>query len=362
MAIGTSSSLTQEFVDLLSGELLRAPDPQWVFASLADAARMDAMSIPDMAGRSGIGGFTDAMNRAAGSIDRMGGLAGKGFAKIVMDPSTPGKVILIDRPAYLGGAFTEVSRRVTEGTAIDTSAPVPPTMGQVSLTVRRYAGPTKADGSALTPLAVTDFLKRRAKHDLVEYMGMLLRRDRNKFVDSVIGNLLLTTTNQTIADGNGPGAEIVGSNPLTAETLATIKRKLLERNVPTFPNGNYLAVLHPRHEENLRADPLFREVSRYLGTAENRGPLLSGYLTSFGGFDICLSNNIATATAGSGGSVTAYQGLFFGPEAIGWGIGMEAHVRRSNNDDFGQADYLVWLADECWGLLNADFVEKVLTT
>ena len=62
-------------------------------------------------------------------------------------------------------------------------------MGQVTVTIREYAGPS--DGTAVAPVGITDFLKRRATHNLVEYVGTLLRRDRNKFVDHVVADLLL---------------------------------------------------------------------------------------------------------------------------------------------------------------------------
>ena len=53
MAIGTSSTLTQEFVDILSSEMLMAPDGQFVFANLAMASRARAMGLPDVRGESG---------------------------------------------------------------------------------------------------------------------------------------------------------------------------------------------------------------------------------------------------------------------------------------------------------------------
>jgi hypothetical protein len=193
MAIGTSSSLTQEFVDILSSELLLAPDTQFVFASLANAARAQAFEIPGAEGARG----ADANVNPMGTVDRMGA-PGSGFCKVVSDPQTPGKTILIDRPAYLAGLFTEASRTLTEGTPIG-STPIAPTMGQVSMLVKEYSGPH--DGSGVAPVAITDFLKRRAKHNLIQYVAGLLRRDRNAFVDRVIADALLATTNQSIGYG-----------------------------------------------------------------------------------------------------------------------------------------------------------------
>lgn len=358
MAIATSATLTQEFVDLLSSELLLAPDPQFVFAGMADAARAGALDIPGIEGRSGErANIEQSMFSGMGSIDRMS-VPGSGFAKVVLDPAQPGKVILIDRPVYTGGLFTEASRTLTEATRI-TATPIAPTMQQVSLTVKEYSGPH--DGTNVAPIAITDFLKRRARHDLVTYVGQLLRRDRNAFVDRVLIDLLLTTTNQTVGDASATavGSMTAGGQPMKEAGLAVVKRKLLERNIPTFANGRYILVLGPRHEENLRADANFREAVRY---QVSQGPMISGYLTNYGGFDVCVSNNIPTVGVGAGGAVTGYQAVAFGPQAVGHGVGMMAEARRSKDDDYGREDRCVWLAHEAWGLLNAAFVEKIVTS
>jgi N4-gp56 family major capsid protein len=359
MALGTSSTLTQEFVDLLSAEMLLAPDPQFVFATLAEAARAGSLDVPGIVGRQGGAAAEKAMSEAMGTIDRMSKF-GAGFAKVVMDPTQPGKVILIDRPVYTGGNFDEASRTLAE-TATPSATPIAPTLQQVSLTVKRYAGPH--DGANVAPIGISDFLKRRSKHDLINYIGTLLRRDRNAFADSVIIEKLLTSTNQTIGNGGAGGGTTGGmttaGNKLKESDLATIKRKLLERNVPTFPDGTYGLVIGPRHEEDLRADSAFREIVRYAST---QGPMWSGYLGQYGGFTVCISNNIPTAAVGAAGAVTGYQAFAFGPQAMGWGVGMQAEARRNNADQYGLQDLFIWVADEAWGLLNAAFVEKIVTS
>lgn len=358
MSIATSGTLTQEFTDQLSMELLRAPDSQWVFATLADAARAGALGIPEIMGRMGASGAANAMNNAMGSIDRMTE-AGRGFCKVVMEPSQPGKNVLIDRPVYLAGDFGEAARRLTEGTPIDTANLNAPTMQQVSVTLREYAGPMKADGSAVAPLAISEFLKNRARHDIVEYMGMHLRRDRNLFVDSTIRDLLLSTSNVTTPGDTATGSMTAGGSPMTEATLAEVKLRLLSRKIAPFPNGNYMLVLDPQHDKDLHADSAFREITRY---QVDKGPLLSGYQTSYGGFDICISTNLPTVAVGSAGSVTGYQAVAFGPEAIGWAIGDDCTARRSKADDFGRQDLVIWRAIEGWALLNEDFVEKIVTS
>jgi hypothetical protein len=320
------------------------------------------MNLPDMVRKSGIAAnMGEAMGGAMGTLDlnpRFQRLA-MDFVKRVEEVGTgPGKVFLIDRPQYMdAGLFTEAARTLTEGTPV-TATPQAITMAQASLTCVEFAGPH--DGSNVAPVAITDFLKRRSKHDLVEYMGLLLRRDRNKFLDRVFVNQMLTTTHVSYGSGSANlTSATAGSAPLIDDDIAAVKLALQSRNIPTFSDGMYCMVLSPQHEADLRKDDQFREIVRYLAAD---GPLVQGHLGDYNGFHLFISNNIPVAAVGSGGSVTGYQGVAFGPQSIGWGVGMDAEARKSKADDFGREDRLIWIAHEAFKLLNEDFVQKIVTT
>lgn len=362
MSITTSSTMTQEFVDILTSQLLVAPDPAYIFARLDAGARYGALNLPDVVRVSGEAANLEyAMGGAMGTLDmnptfmRLGMEAVKRIEEV---GTGPGKVFLIDRPVYMdAGLFTESSRRLTEGTAVS-ATPQAVTMEQESLTCREYSGPH--DGSDVAPLAITDFLKRRAKHDLVEYLGLLLRRDYNKWLDRVISNLMLTSSNVTYGSGAADlTSATAGSNPLTDDDLAAVKLALQSRNIPTFADGMYCMVLSPQHEANLRQDDQFREIVRYQAAA---GPLTQGHLGDYNGFHIFTSSNIVLAGVGSGGSVDGFQGMAFGPQAVGHGIGMAPAAFRSKNDDFGREDRVLWRSHEAFSLLNEDFVQVIQTT
>lgn len=362
MGLGTSTTLTQEFVDLLSAQMILEPDPQYCFAELARAARARAMQIPDILGESGM---------AANEVSAMGGGVGTleladarwmricgDFCMVISEPKTPGDTILIDQPRYLDGSFAEADRVLTEGTPVSTTAQ-PPTMGQVTVTIKAYGGPYDNTQTAVAPIGISDFLKRRAKHDLVEYVGLLLRRDRNRFVDTVIVNLLLTATNET-TPGDVADASLTAGSGLTEDMLSEMLQKLQERNIPTFANGQYLCMVSPKHIRDLRSDTAFRESVRYMASG-GESPLISGHVANHGNFMIVVSNNIPTSLVG-GGSVTGYQGVAFGPNAIGHAIGMDAEARRSKDDDFARQDKVMWVAHEGWHLLDDSFVQRFTTT
>jgi len=364
VALTTTSTLTQTFVDRLSREITLEPDPEYVFARLAGGARAGAMNLPDIMGRAGLpSNLQAAMNAGLGIIDPLNAKfmqVAASFVKVVWQPGTgPGLVVKVDQPRYLGGTMTEAARTLTEATRI-TANPQAATMAQVALTIKEFGGPH--DGTAVAPIGIGDLLKRRAEHDLVELVGLLLRRDRNAVLDRILIDKLLTTTNQTIGNaGTATGSMTLNGNRLKDADLAVVKRKLMERNIPRFPTGMYGLVISPRHEEDLRADANFREIARYLAASPGN-ILMTGHIADYGGFHIIVSNTIPNVGVGGGGAVTGYQGLAFGPGGLGWAIGMDAEARRDRNDDFGREDRYLWLAHEAFAMLDADFVEKIVTS
>src|SRR6476619_2089102 len=121
MPLITQPTLTEEFVDMLAMELLPRPDDEYVF-------------------------FTQGPYQNESQAAAM-----------------PGEVILFNRPVLPTGDYDEASRRLTEGTPIDTDSQGI-TMDQESLTVREYGGPH--DGDKVKPFGITEWMRKRERHDL----------------------------------------------------------------------------------------------------------------------------------------------------------------------------------------------------
>jgi hypothetical protein len=143
---------------------------------------------------------------------------------------------------------------------------------------------------------------------------------------------------------------------------------------------------------HLRRDPDFREIARYAGNPGQgmymgnpmlpnnssfyQGPQAGqGYFLAgepvmptgvqFEGVKFFESTNfptksISTSFTGTGGTYSAQevaQGYFFGPQAIGVGIGgPNAQVLINNNDDFSRFIILIWQLYAGFDILNKDFV------
>jgi hypothetical protein len=174
--------------------------------------------------------------------------------------------------------------------------------------------------------------------------------------------------------------------------LLTVVKDLRKRNVPTFADGLYRCICDPTFMMHLRRDADFREIARYSGNP-GQGMYMAGnpmmpnnasfYMgpqagqayflagepvmptgVQFEGVKFYESTNFPSKNVTASfddGSVYASkevaQGFFFGPQAVGVGIGgPNAQVLINNNDDFSRFIILIWQLYAGFEILNKDFV------
>jgi hypothetical protein len=264
-------------------------------------------------------------------------------------------VVNFNRPTLPTGTYTETSRRLTDGTAISTTG-IAISETQVSLTVREYAGPH--DGTAVRPFSVTEFLKRRAKHDVIALIGQFMRRDRNRFLDVTIRDLLLAATTVVTPDGSAEGAVAAGAKA-SMQFLRNLNKTMKDAKIPTYPNGKWRLMINTQDEQDLMSDEEYREAYRYFAASN---PLFTGHVNTVMGFDIMVTTNISTKAVGAGGAVTGYQGAAWGPYGIGHGIAMQPSIRKADDTDFGRSEKVLWISHEIVGTLYSDLFVRTITT
>lgn len=314
MAIITTTNLSAEVQQALSAELLIQPDDVYLFFTNGPIQRADD------------------------------------------DASVPGtNVIAFNRPTLPTGTFTETSRRLTEGTAVDAGI-TGIAMTQVTLTTREYAGPH--DGTAVRGFGVTEFFKNRAKHNAVALIGEFLRRDRNRFIDTVVLNLLTAATTVVTPDGSTE-ANIGAGVKASVVWLRALNKQMKDSKIPTYPNGKWRLILNTTDEQSLKSDPEYREAARYFA---NANPLFTGHVMSMEGFDIMVSTLFSTSLVGAGSLITGNQSVAFGPYGIGWGMPLPPSVRAKNDTDFGRQEVVIWKTEEAIGTLYADLLVRGCTT
>ena len=181
---------------------------------------------------------------------------------------------------------------------------------------------------------------------------------------------------------------------VTTDLLEVVK-DMRKRNVPTFADGYYRCIVDPTAMMHLRQNSDFREIARYPGQGminpmqpnqapnanfyQGMGPaygqagfvagqpvMPTGFL--FEGVRWFESTNLPETTYNlsivdaannntAGTDYGASQLIFFGPQAVGVGIGgNNAQILLNNNDDFSRFIIMIWSLFAGFEVLNKDFI------
>ena len=178
---------------------------------------------------------------------------------------------------------------------------------------------------------------------------------------------------------------------ITTDLLEVVK-DMRKRNVPTFADGYYRCVVDPTAMMHLRQNSDFREIARYpgqgmvnpmnpiagpsanyfqgMGPAYGQAGFVAGQPVMPTGFlfegvrwfestnlpakfyNIVIEDNATAAQ-----NYDAAQLIFFGPQAVGVGIGgNNAQILLNNNDDFSRFIIMIWSLFAGFEVLNKDFI------
>lgn len=361
MAIVNRASLPEEFFDVTSPRMLLQPEPQFFFAVLGKLALGSALSLamgaggisPDRGiGTSGSdpGPYQASARLGLASADSMSSQAIQMVAEL---GKAPGHTVRLNRPRYGSGGFTLAAREIASGTTISTAA-IDLSSEQVSITLKRYGGPYDAVNSIVAPFAIDKFDASLGLHSLVQYVGLHMQRDFDKWFDAVF-SVLLSAGSTTLwpsgftADNN---SQVAGDMPMDADLLFRGYETLKNANIPMFPNGRYRAVISPSQARQVKNDPQFNQAVRYdlggMNPVTGAGGInpvpgaLGSYVGQIAGVDIFESTTLQAAANAQSVSVTT--AIMFGPGMVGTGVGQLPQIKYSTDDNYGEHAKLVWLA------------------
>jgi hypothetical protein len=365
MGIIARATLPSEFFDRTSAFMLKQPEPQYLYAQMVFAAnaqaelrRAEALGISPERAIASMGASVPALQEMQRII-----AAPQAEAIFVTDELAPGKVghtIRMNRPVFSGGGYTEAARTIASSQTISTT-PIDVSAEQVSITVRRVAGPYASNGSGVQPYAVDRLDSERAMHSIAGVVGLQLSRDRMKYMDSVFGTLfddganVLYPQDPTNALSTDASAFVVqGDRPFDYDVVTRTERKLLELNIPAFANGRYMMIVSAAQAQQLRTDPQYGRLAVFMA---DKNPL-NGYVATVGAIDIYQSTtNPSDSSTVSG--VTIFHACCFGPGAVGYANAGPCRVASSTDDNYGETAKVVWLAYEGQSILDNRFIVNV---
>jgi len=342
MAVVTRISLPEDFYDITSALLLRQPEPQYLHAILAKnalGAKLNGNASYGLPGRGGPASGASLPDVTAHRLILSDPIASE--AIMAVNEGTVGHTIRMNRPKFSNTTYTEVSREVSSGSTISTT-PIDLQMEQVPLTIKRFAGPYDSTNSRVAPIAIDEFDAKRSVHDLVEYRGMHLVRDFDKFLDSVMVLLFDSVTAANVVYPTGMtsdnSATTADAFPLDVNTLFRSEELLASSHIPRFSDGTYATVLTSRQVRELKDDDQFARYAQFQGAGLN--PLLPGFVGKVGKLMVYESNTLTTASNGS--SVAIQYGQMFGPGKVGFAVSEMPRVLMSTDDNYGLQSKVIW--------------------
>lgn len=352
----------------------------------------------------------------------------------------PGEQVRLDRYSYFGddGSLTEDARRRLPDQLIGAQNSRNLSKQELFISVDEYTGPGSGDSNnpnspgnvrlAYKTIALAQqrmlydpslFNNPAKVHQFHQSIGSLtLLDDYQRWNDRIYINKAMSVPTKYNPGGVADGGTYASGPPKfdVNRDLKTIVEMLQSKNVPTFDDGYYRALVTPRFLKHLRQDDKFTEVARYPGFApvetliDPSNPyappmmphpnavnvinnpnmaLFAGMLAGqsvqssqmaqdqfpcgfvFEGVRFFVTNNIpnelvnltytsstdATNHPTGAANRTAYPGLFFGKDLIGEAAATNEPVRCkvNGNDDYQRFLILIWQAFGGWQVLNRDF-------
>ena len=333
----------------------------------------------------------------------------------------PGQTVQLDRYRFWGKPGTKESRERTADQTLGSASARNIVKDKVLVTLREYTGPADSrDTTQPSTFKVARETLITAQRLLLDTgnlnvfhqsIGSLtLLDDYRRWRDRVFANELLKAEacGQASSEQGGyylpGGKEKADSDPIATyadgeSAKFDVKTDLLEvvkdmrkRNVPTFADGYYRCIVDPTAMMHLRQNSDFREIARYpgqgmmdpmnpiggpsanffqgMGPAYGQAGFVAGQPVMPTGFlfegcrffestnlpaqvyNLIIKDNNANAA-----NYDAAQLIFFGPQAVGVGIGgNNAQILLNNNDDFSRFIIMIWSLFAGFEVLNKDFI------
>lgn len=369
-------TLPQNFLDSSVSPMLRlpTPEPQYLFAQMLLGSRIasNALSMsmtPTEWARAMIGGGGVTLSP---DLDRMIRVA-ETFPSIVQVREEFGKgkgdTIKLERDVFTGAGYTTADRKKTPGKPTSTTG-ITIQGEEVPMVLEWYRGPFGTNGTEPQPYPVNEFdaQYRNARENLASKITRHLKRDRVKWLDTVVRDQFRGSANTTYPTGIAGAASFTsgGGYNISLEQMLNARKTISDREWQPFSNGLYLFLVPTAFQTQMVGDV---DWGRYTKNHTQQNPIY-GFIDKLQDIMIVECTTLKTYTAGDvipgdgtgtvASGVTVYEGLLIGPGAVGYAVGQDAEARFSDDTDYQAEAKVIWDSKESFALLDNRGVQRVL--
>ena len=214
-------------------------------------------------------------------------------------------------------------------------------------------------------IQVTEYLLRTSLLDVLGDASKLLANNMAVVLDGQFRDCVLQTTNVVYGNGAANLAAMSASSVFNTKTVKDAVETLATHNAPRINGDYYVCIAHPHQLRQLRDDSNWINANTYMGRRQL-------YIGEVGMYEGCIfiettqmpKLNAAQIAAkyGSGASITeAYEAVFFGDNAYGWGIALDVELRDDGVVELGRKHTLGWYGIWGTGIIEGANIVKALT-
>lgn len=376
---GTLPANYEDFASSVTSSLvLPQPEPQYLFAHWAMSGRLALAALN--AGATSVQQYVSMAGGGAPvppDLDRMARVADSypGFVQAVdMFGKGMGDTVKFQRPVFSTGGLTKDARKLSTNATISTTGQVIKAE-EVPVILEEYHGPYASNGSAPAPYAIWGFdAKYRAnKLQLAGLASQHLRRDYVYWLDSVIRDEFLQSSNITFPTGISDSADFVagGNAKFSLAQIFEARKAISDREWMRFPNGRYICLVPTSFNTDMLEDLEYRELSKQHADRNQ----LYGYIGSVQDVDFFECTTLKSYAAGStdvdgetvASGVTLEEAILIGPGAVGFGTAapdpenvMGPVARFADDTNYGTVAKVIWYALHAFQMLDDRGVERIV--
>lgn len=214
-------------------------------------------------------------------------------------------------------------------------------------------------------IQVTEYLLRTSLLDVLGDASKLLANNMAVVLDGQFRDCVLRTTNVVYGGTATSLATMTAASAFTTKTVKDAVETLATHNAPRINGDYYVCIAHPHQLRQLRDDSNWINANTYMGRRQL-------YIGEVGMYEGCIfiettqmpKLNAAQIAAkyGSGATITeAYEAVFFGDNAYGWGIALDVELRDDGVVELGRKHTLGWYGIWGTGIIEENNIVKALT-
>jgi N4-gp56 family major capsid protein len=270
-------------------------------------------------------------------------------------PQGEGKTITFSKFSALTATTTALTDEYTQPTGQSLS------VSQVTGTIAEYGNAVYWSG----------LLEKTALGGIPDEVITLLGEQAGESIDEIVRDVLVAGTNVFYAGGRTTRTGIRYSDTITPALVRRAKRFLERRNAPTFPSGDYVAIVHPDAVYDLTGDTDWETFSEYAGSTQ----IFNGEIGRLYGVRFVRSTKAKIfADSGSSGGTSSgapsgdvadvYATLFLGQNAYGLtelaGGALSMNVISPiPTDVFKRTSVAGWYLIMCSTIIQQDFMVRL---